>query len=106
MIDDLPTILLCFGTIDYSNQCQSLTSRYDVAMRDTNDFVFGNEFEVNINVIPNSTYNHAEATLANYQGFPLVLGGGFSNKLEMLSTMEGSLGWIEYEGIVYPYSNE
>ena len=47
--------------------------------------------------------------MANYQGFPLILGGwsaanGRNNKLEMLNTIENPPIWVE--GIDYPYSEE
>ena len=104
MIDSLPTILLCFN--DYEERkCRSLTRRKDGALNDINDFVFENEFEIGKNVIPDSTHDHEYATLANYEGFPLILGGWDNNKLEMLNTIENPPRWVEYEGTDYPYSN-
>ena len=55
--------------------------------------------------------------MANYRGFPLILGGWAKtglrdwtglghNKLEMLNTIENSPRWVEYEGTDYPYSEE
>ena len=104
MIDSLPTILLCFD--DYgSRKCRSLTRRNDGALSISNDFVFENEFETDEIVIPDTTHNHRLTTMANYQGFPLILGDWTNNKLEMLNTVENPPRWVEYEGTDYPYSN-
>ena len=101
MIERLPTILLC----PFDDKCRSLTRKNDGALSDIRNFVFDSQFEVDKNVIPNSTYNHGGASLANYQGFPLILGGGHidwsNNKLEMLNTMETPFRWIE--GSDYPF---
>ena len=67
--------------------------------------VFDSEFQIDKIAIMDSTHNHYLATMANYQGFPLILGGGYNNKLEMLNTMENPPTWVEYEGTDYPYSN-
>ena len=110
MIDSLPTILLCFDWYE-KRKCRSLTRRNDGALGDINDFVFENEFEIDEVSIPDSTHIHYHATMANYQGFPLILGGlnsgtwNGNNKLEMLDTIENSPRWVEYEGTDYPYSN-
>ena len=104
MIGSLPTIPLCFD--DYEQRkCRSLTRRNDGALSDINDFVFDTEFQMDQIIIPDSTNDHYGAIIANYQGFPLILGGTRNNKLEMLNTMENPLRWIEYEGTDYPYSN-
>ena len=62
-------------------------------------------FQIDNVAIPNSTHPHQTASLANYQGFPLILGGYDNNKLEMLNTMENPFRWVRYEGTDYPYSN-
>ena len=93
MIEGLPTILLCFYS--HSKTCRSLTQRNDGALRD---------IEIDKIVIWDSTYRHHYATIANYQGLPLILGELNHNKLEMLNTMENPPRWIEYEGTDYPYS--
>ena len=105
MIDSLPTILLCFDFYE-RRKCRSLTRRNDGALTDINDFVFGSEFEIDKIIIPDSTYNRYGATIANYQGFPLILGGWENNKLEMLNIMENPPRWVEYEETDYPYSNK
>ena len=104
MIDSSPTILLCFHYNAW-NKCRSLIRRNDGALGNINDFIFENEFENGTIVIPNSTYDHYFATLANYKGFPLILGGRDNNNLEMLNTIENPPRWVEYEGTDYPYSN-
>ena len=85
--------------------CRSLTRKTDVALNLVSDFDFNVEFEVNQIAIPDSMHNHYRATIANYQGFPLAMGGIYSNKLEILNTMKNSPLWIEYEGWEYPYSS-
>ena len=85
-------------------KCRSLTRRNDGALSDIVDFVFSSEFEIDRIVIPDSTHDHDFATLANYQGFPLILGGYLTGKLEMLNTMENPPRWVNYEGTDYPYS--
>ena len=72
-------------------------------MGDISDFTFDSEFEIDTVAIPDSTHDHYWATMANYQGFPLILGGFYSNKLEMLNTIENTPSWIE--GTDYPYAN-
>ena len=104
MIDSLPTILLCFEENE-SRKCRSLTRRNDGALNDINDFAFDSEFQIDQIVIPDSTHDHNEATIANYQGFPLILGGWDNNKLEILNLMENPRRWVEYDGTDYPYSN-
>ena len=108
MINRSPTILLCFDW-NKERKCRSLTRRNDGALTDINDFDFDSEFQIDKIVIPDSTHNHERTTIANYQGFPLILGGGDvyegNNKLEMLYTMENQPIWLEYEGTDYPYSN-
>ena len=101
-IGGLPTILLCFNQFE-ETKCRSLTRRNDGALNDIKDFAFDSEFQMDKITIPDSTYVHYLARMANYQGFPLILGGTNSNNLELLNTME--INWIEYEGMDYPYSN-
>ena len=106
MINSLPTILLCFDWIDYktrSKRCRSLTRRNDGPLSGIQDFVFDAEFEVNKVAISDSAHLHLHATMANYFGLPLILGGSNNNKLEMLNTTESLPAWIEHKN--YPYSN-
>ena len=104
MIDSSPTVLLCFDFIE-TGKCRSLTRRNDGALSGINGFFFDSEFEIDKIAIPDSTHDHSGATMTNYQGFPLILGGlgSGNNKLEMLNTMENTPSWIE--GTDYPYSN-
>ena len=113
MINSLPTILLCFEWMTRHKGCRSLTRRNDGPLSDIKDFVFDAEFEVNKVAIPDSAYPHWLATIANYLGLPIVLGGSTSdytsarilnNKLEILNTMKTPLTWIKNERIDYPYS--
>ena len=102
MIDSLPTILLCFDWNE-ERKCRSLTRRNDGALGDVNNFSFDSEFDFDKLVIPDSTHYHYGATLANYQGFPLILGDWYNNKLEMLDIMNNPPRWVEYDGTDYPY---
>ena len=104
MIGSLPTILLCFDENE-KRKCRSLTRKNDGALSDIDDFAFDSEFQIDRIVIPDPTNDHYWATMANYQGFPLILGGSTNNKLEMLNTTENPTIWLEYEGTNYPYSN-
>ena len=104
MIESLPTILLCFDW-NGRKKCRSLTRKNDGALSDINDFAFDSEFQIDEIVIPDSTHDHYGARIANYQGFPLILGGFYNNKLERLNTMENPPRWVEYEGTDYPYLN-
>ena len=101
MINDLPRVLLCFDD-NTKSQCRSYTRRNDGKFGDINNFVFENEFDLGNPTIPKTTHHHYLATLANYQGLPVIL-GGTNNKLEMLNSMENPSSWVE--GTDYPYSN-
>ena len=104
MIDSLPTILLCLDGNE-ERKCRSLTRRKDGALSHIKDFALNSEFQIDQIAIPDSTHDHEDATIANYQGFPLILGGDSNNKLEMLNTKENPPRWVEYDGTDYPYSN-
>ena len=109
MIGSLPTILLCFNLNEEnsrnSRKCRSLSRRNDGTLSGFKDFAFDSEFQIDQIAIPDSTHDHLYATIANYQGFPLILGGESTNKLEMLNSVENPPRWIEYEETDYPYSN-
>ena len=105
MIDSLPTTLLCFNRNE-ERKCRSLTRRKDGKLGGIKNFDFDSEFQIGKIVIPDSTHDHYLATIANYQGFPLILGGSENNKLEILNSMENQPRWVEYEGTDYPYSNQ
>ena len=104
LIESLPTMLLCFNRIE-DRKCRSLTRKHDGALSDIKDFAFDSEFQIDEIVITDSTHDHYLATIANYQGFPLILGGSTNNKLEIMNTMENPPRWVVYEGTDYPYSN-
>ena len=88
-----------------------MTRKTGGALSEIKDFDFETEFELNRVPVPDSTYDHHFATMANYQGFPLILGGlgrvvgrsVVNNKLELLNTIENPPVWIELSD--YPYSN-
>ena len=81
-----------------------MTRKNDGPLNSITDFEFDNEFETND--IPYSTHDHWMGSLANYEGFPLILGGTNNNKLEMLDTTKDPSEWVEYEGTDYPYQNQ
>ena len=97
-------MLLCFSETNDRRRCRSLRRKNDGQLSSITDFEFGNEFDTSDIVV--STHDHWMASLANYQGFPLVLGGTNNNKLEMLDTTKNPSEWVEYEGTDYPYQNE
>ena len=102
MINDQPTILLCFE-LDNRRGCRSLIRKNDVGLRNINNFSFEAEFDLDKIDIPDSKYNHDYAKMANYQSYPLILGGWVNAKLEMLVTTEFPLQWIEQTD--YPFTN-
>ena len=102
MINDQPTVLLCFSAIDDSNRCRSLIRKNDVELSYANNFSFNNEFDLDTVDIPNSKYGHHNTKMANYKGYPMVLGSWNNVKLEMLFSTEFSLKWIDQ--IDYPFS--
>ena len=112
MIRRLPAILLCFDLLAGFRKCRFLTRRKEGSLSNIKNFVFDLEFEIDI--VDDSMYDHYATTLANYQGFPLILGGtdwedgrySNNNKLEMLDTFDYSPRWVAYEGTHYPYSNK
>ena len=104
MIGGTSTILLCFSETNEKRRCRTLTRKKGGSLESINGFGFDNEFFTRN--IPDSAHDHWMASLANYQGFPLILGGTNNNKLEMLDITKSSLEWLEYEGTDYPYQNE
>ena len=110
MINWLSTIIFCFSSYDW-NYCRSLTRKNGAALSEIQDFKFDTEFEIDKVPISNSTYHHYGSKIANYQGFPLVLGGGvhigeFNNKLELLNIVENRTRWIQLEAADYPFSKQ
>ena len=101
MIESSPTILLCFDLRE-KRKCRLLTRRSNGELSGINGFAFYSEFEIDKVAIPDSTHGHYEATMANYQGFPLILGGLNNNRLEMINIMENTPSWME--GTDYPYA--
>ena len=103
MINAQPTILLCFYS-GGETRCRSLIRKNEIVLRDINNFAFDGEFYLDTVNIPDSTYEHRYTKMANYQGYPLILGGYFNAKLEMLDITELPFRWNEQTD--YPYSNE
>ena len=106
MIESVVTILLCFSGTSDRRGCRSLTQRNNGLLSSIDHFDFDTEFELNKVAIPDSKHDHWMSSIANYQGFPLVLGGTNNAKLEMLDTNQSSPVWIDYEGTDYPYLDE
>ena len=80
--------------------------RNDDPLSSGNNFVFDTEFDLNAVVIPDTIHDHWMSSIANYQGFPLVLGGTDNVKLEILNTINSPPEWVENEGTDYPFQNE
>ena len=74
MVDNIPNIFLCFEYWE-RRMCRTLTRKNIGALSDINDFIYKNEFERNEIAIPRSHHRHHKNTIANYKGFPLILGG-------------------------------
>ena len=106
VIESLTTILLCFEKSDERRKCRSLKRKNDGPLSSVNNFVYDTELDLNPVVIPDSKHDHWMSSIANYQGFPLVLGATNNNKLEILDTMKSPPEWVEYEGTNYPYLNQ
>ena len=106
MIESIMTILLCFPAINDKRSCRSLTRKNNGLLSNIDAFDFETEFELNKVAIPDSKHDHWMSSIANYQGFPLVLGGTNNAKLEMLDTNQSPPEWVDYEGTDYPYLDE
>ena len=102
MINDQPTILLCFDENE-SSRCRSLIRKNEVELRNIRNFTFDGQFDLDTVHIPNSKYEHWRTKMANYQGHPLIL-GGYNKKLEMLATTEVPIRWNEQTD--YPYADK
>ena len=102
MINDQPTILLCFHTRN-AKRCRSLIRKNDGGLTIIDNFSFEDEFDLDKIDISDSKYEHYDTQIANYQGYPLMLGGWYHSKLEMLVTTEFPLQWIEQTD--YPFTN-
>ena len=104
MIASLPTILLCFDYYE-ERKCRLLTRKNDGTLTDINDFAFDSEFQIDEIVIPDSTHDHYQATIANYQGFPLILGGGSfveANNGRFQTLFRESVKFSNYGKILWP----
>ena len=105
IIESLTKILLCFANFNERRSCRSLTRRNNNPLSSVNNFVFDTEFDLYSKLyIPNSKHDHWMSSIANNQGFPLVLGGTNNNMLEKLNTLRSPPEWIQFPD--YPYDNE
>ena len=99
-INDEPMILLCFYWNNWK-RCRSLKRKNDAELNTIKSFEFDDEFDLDSIDIPDSKYDHFGTKMANYQGFPLIVGDVDHVKLEMLVNVESSFEWKE--GSDYPY---
>ena len=106
IIDSLITILLCFPGASDKRSCRTLTRSNNGPLSSIENFEFDTEFEQDRVAIPDTTHDHWMSSIANYQGFPLVLGGTDNAKLEMLDTNKSPPEWVNYEGTDYPYLDQ
>ena len=105
MINSLPTTFFCFEWTSSNRICRSLTRKNNnYPLSRYSRFIFDSIFELNRINRPGTAHSHYLATIANYLGLPLIMGGSENNKLEILNTTESPPAWIEFEGTDYPYS--
>ena len=95
-IKDKPIILLCFSFGWNTRQCRTLQSHNNGSLPAGADFYtsFQTEF------IVDSTEDHTGATIANYKGFLLALGGLTNTKLEVFDFSRKL--WVQKAG--YPFT--
>ena len=109
MIENLVATLLCFSETVGKRSCRSLIRRNDNPLTSQTNFDFRSEFELDAFAIQDSTHEHWMASLANYQGFPLILGGKNNVKLEMLDTRKNPPEWVVFADrlpIGYRFQNQ
>ena len=95
IIKNKPIVLLCFSFGWNARQCRTLQNRNDGSLPADADFYSSSENEF----IVDSTEDHIGATIANYKGFPLALGGLTHTKLEMFDSSRSR--WVQKAG--YPF---
>ena len=109
MIESLPRMLLCFADGQDVNECIALTDIDEnplTSITNIDDSYYSGFLTQHL---PDSIYEHFMcASLANYQGFPLILGGYGSdnNMLEIFNTTENPLRWVDFPESSYPYSSK
>ena len=96
IVNSKPLIFLCFSFDWKCGVCRTLERNEDGSLSDD----FGSESECNIGM--NAHYDHSGSTMANYQGFPLVLGGLKNSKLEIFDTSQNL--WEQLAD--YPYTDQ
>ena len=85
IVNSMPLIFLCFSFDWKSGECRTLTRHKNGLLSVTDDFKLESEFEIG-QIQNDAYYDHSGSTIANYQGFPLVLGGLKNSKLEIFDT--------------------
>ena len=93
MTENSPIILLCFAMND-TKRCRSLIRLKNGGQNSI--------FEFDEVTIPKSKHDHMFTTIANYKGFPLILGSFKNKKLEMLDISNNK--WSENKHADYPNS--
>ena len=96
IIKNKPKILLCFSFGWNARQCRTLQNRNNGSIPAGADFYSSSQAEY----IVDSTEDHIGATIANYKGFPLALGGLTNTKLEMFDFSRKL--WVQKAG--YPFT--
>ena len=105
IVDNVPTIFLCFpNDQNHSNICRTLTVRKNHLLSSINDFNFGNEFKLDT-IKKEASYGHIGSKLANYNGYPLAMGGwdhpkGANAQLEMFDVKQNQ--WMQKKQ--YPFA--
>ena len=100
IVNSKPLIFLCFEKDWKSGECHTLERRRNGLLSVTDDFGFESEFII-AEIQNDAHYDHTGSTMANYQGFPLVLGGLKNSKLEIFDTSQNL--WKQLAD--YPYTN-
>ena len=98
MINNDPVIFLCFSKGEQWNGEQCRIS----IQRSTNSVMTITDFEFETDSYLDSKENHRGTRLANYNGFPLALGGTENAALEMFDPSSNS--WVKKTS--YPFSRE
>ena len=110
MIENQHVIFLCFPYLDDGSadrKCRTLKQHNIGPLNDIETFEFETEFLLE-NVDNDSRDSHGGSTIANYQGFPIVLGGfewmyeSPNRKLEIFDTVQNR--WLQKKE--YPYTDK
>ena len=99
IMDEIPVIFLCFDWSNYK-KCRNLRKQKTNLLNTVIDFEFETEFLLD-EKINNSIFAHYGSAIANYQGFPLVLGDWDHSKLEMFDIIQSQ--WVQKSD--YPFAS-